>query len=80
MSRAYHQGERSTPVNLHRLTSVRMHGTGGPAGSELQPVLNGVFCSGCGVKLGASYWVKRGKPLCGKTDCSRRKKLQGGGS
>jgi hypothetical protein len=32
-------------------------GTGGPAGSELPPVLNGVTCIHCGEHLGKAYRV-----------------------
>ena len=38
---------------------------GGPAGSELQPVLNGVECCRCGRELGKSYNAPNGKPTCG---------------
>ena len=48
-------------------------GNGGPSGSELPPVLNGVRCVNCGEPLGKEYRVSIASPICGDSKaCAKR--------
>jgi hypothetical protein len=45
---------------------------GGTVGLDVGPAIT-AKCWKCGKPLGKSYPIRDGKPVCGKTGCSRRK-------